>query len=299
MFGLTGNCALQYEITNHADESSKQPVKDLVRSKITPQLSAALSKLRDALITEHAKDLQHAPGENPSRGFSPSPVYPQTTKKESQVTATSTKPIANQGPVSTTTLTVSDEMRTTAAELYKTFTDPERITLFTRGAPRQFEGAHVGGKFAIFDGNVTGEYVKLNEPTQIVQKWRLADWAPGHYSTLTINFNQVDEYGVTKMEVEWAGVPSDLVEQTKSQWDEKYVRGLKQTFGYVFPSSFSPPSACWHSPLSWLFDQYRSFSRSKSFSPDVGNHLLTFLLVLLGIALALFSDKLRGFFTHG
>lgn len=247
---LTRNCAIQYEITNHADEPSKQPVKDLVRSKITPQLSAALSKLRDALITEHAKDLQHAPGVNPSRGFSPSPVYPQTAKKENTVTTTTAKSTANQGPVSTTTVTASDEMRTTAEELYKTFTDPERITLFTRGAPRQFEGAHVGGKFAIFDGNVTGEFVKLNEPTQIVQKWRLADWAPGHYSTLTINFNQVDEYGVTKMEVEWAGVPSDLVEQTRSQWDEKYVRGLKQTFGYVFHPSSPPPSARWHSPFS-------------------------------------------------
>lgn len=200
-------------------------------------MSVALGQLKDALITEHAKDLQHAPGVNPSRDFTPSPVYPQATKKESQVTSTTATPTTNTGPVRTTTVTTSDEMRTTAEELYKTFTDPERITLFTRGAPRQFEGAHVGGKFAIFDGNVTGEYITLNEPTQIVQKWRLADWAPGHFSTLTINFNQVDEYGVTKMDVEWSGVPADLVDQTRRQWDEKYVRGLKQTFGYVLPLS--------------------------------------------------------------
>lgn len=198
-----------------------------------------LGKLRDILIAEHARDLQHAPGENPSRGFTPSPVYPQTVKKESQPATSTTISTASKGPVKTTTVTASDEMRTTAEELYKTFTDRERIALFTRGMPREFEGAHVGGKFAIFDGNVTGEYVKLSEPTQIVQKWRLADWAPGHYSTLTINFNQVDEYGVTKMVVEWTGVPSDLVEQTKSQWDEKYVRGLKQTFGYVISLAFS------------------------------------------------------------
>lgn len=203
----------------------------------------ALGKLRDALITEHAKDLQHAPGENLSRGYTPSPVYPPTLKEESQPATSTTTSTASKGLVRTTTVTASDEMRTTAEELYKTFTDPERIALFTRGMPREFEGAHVGGKFAIFDGNVTGEYVKLNEPTQIVQKWRLADWAPGHYSTLTINFNQVDEYGVTKMEVEWTGVPTDLVEQTKSQWDEKYIRGLKQTFGYVISLAFlSAPS---------------------------------------------------------
>lgn len=250
---------MQYEITNYADESSKQPVKDLVRSKITPQLSVALGKLKDALITEHAKDLQHAPGVNPSRDFTPSPVYPQTVKKESQP-ATQTTTTASKGPVSTTTVTASDEMRTTAEELYKTFTDRERIALFTRGVPREFEGAHVGGKFAIFDGNVTGEYVKLNEPTQIVQKWRLADWAPGHFSTLTINFNQVDEYGVTKMDVEWTGVPTDWVEQTKSQWDEKYVRSLKQTFGYVFVSSFLSTSCPMALPiLLWHFDQYWSF----------------------------------------
>lgn len=129
-------------------------------------------------------------------------------------------------------MTASDEFRTTAEELYTTFTDPQRIAAFTRGAPRQFD-AQPGGKFAIFDGNVTGEFVKLDAPKQIVQKWRLAQWPEGHFSTLEINLDQNDVDGVTQLRVEWSGVPIGQEDVTKQNWELYYVRSIKQTFGYV------------------------------------------------------------------
>ncbi|KAJ5086582.1 hypothetical protein NUU61_007889 [Penicillium alfredii] len=221
-----------FEIENHADSASKQPVKDLVRSKILPQLRTALSKMTSDLITEHGKDLQHAPGVNPSSGFTPASVHPQTTKKESPATATSTTSTTGKVAVNTTTVTASDEFRTTAEELYNTFTDPQRIAAFTRGPPRQFDSAQVGGKFAIFDGNVTGEYVKLDAPKQIVQKWRLAQWPAGHFSSLEINFDQNDLDGVTQMRVTWSGVPVGQEDVTKQNWELYYVRSIKQTFGF-------------------------------------------------------------------
>lgn len=223
----------QFEIEIYSDASSKQPVKDLVRSKILPQLRKTLATLTGALITEHAKDLQHAPGVNPSAGFTPAAVHPPTNKKEAAPTATSTTSTTGKVAVNTTTVTASDEFRTTAEELYNTFTDPQRIAAFTRGAPRQFEGAQPGGKFAIFDGNVTGEFVKLDAPKQIVQKWRLAQWPEGHFSTLEINLDQNDVDGVTQLRVEWSGVPIGQEDVTKQNWELYYVRSIKQTFGYV------------------------------------------------------------------
>ncbi|KAJ5280920.1 hypothetical protein N7478_006292 [Penicillium angulare] len=220
-----------FEIENHADATSKQPVKDLVRSKILPQLRVALAKLTGALIAEHAKDLQHAPGTNPSSGFTPASVHPQADKKETTATATTTTS-SGKVAINTTTVTASDEFRTTAEELYNTFTDPQRIAAFTRGAPRLFEGAKVGGKFAIFDGNVTGEFVKLDQPKQIVQKWRLAQWPADHFSTLQINLDQNNVDGVTQMRVEWSGVPVGQEDVTKQNWDMYYVRSIKQTFGF-------------------------------------------------------------------
>ena len=210
-------------------------MKDLVRSKLVPRIRQELVKLAPALITEHGKDLQHAPGVDPSKGFTPATVHPQTAKKEAAPKTTTTTTTSAKVAVNTTTVTASDEMRTTAEELYITFTDPQRIAAFTRGPPRQFEGAHVGGKFSIFDGNVVGEFVKLDKPSLIVQKWRLAQWAEGHFSTQEIHFDQNDVDGVTQMRVTWSGVPVGQEDVTKQNWEMYYVRSLKQTFGYVQP----------------------------------------------------------------
>lgn len=264
-------------------------MKDLVRSKIVPQLRQALAKLTGALIAEHGKDLQHAPGVNPSSGFASPTIHPQTKPDAPAASTTTTTSTTGKVAVNTTTVMASDEFRTTAEELYNTFTDPQRIAAFTRGAPRQFEGAQVGGKFAIFDGNVTGEYVKLDAPKQITQKWRLAQWPTSHYSTLEINFDQNDVDGVTQMRVSWSGVPIGQEDVTKQNWDMYYVRSIKQTFGYVSIASRH------NFPLH--FDQYRSFSRSTipSYS-SFRYQLLTFVIVLLlGIGLALSSERLHNF----
>jgi activator of HSP90 ATPase len=173
---------------------------------------------------------------NPSIGFPKASVHPQTKPTEASSTQTTTTSKTGKVAVNTTTVTASDEFRTTAGELYSTFTDPQRIAAFTRGPPRQFDGAQVGGKFAIFDGNVTGEFVTLNEPKQIVQKWRLAQWPEGHFSSLEINFDQNDIDGVTQMRVTWSGVPVGQEDVTKQNWDMYYVRSIKQTFGYVTSS---------------------------------------------------------------
>jgi activator of HSP90 ATPase len=259
-------------------------VKDLVRSKLVPQLRTELAKLAPALVTEHGKDLQHAPGVNPSSGFTKATSYPQSTKKEVSAPKTETTTTAAKVSVNTATVTASDEFRTTAEELFKTFTEPERLTAFTRGAPRQFDGAHVGGKFSIFDGNVTGEFVKLDSPKLLVQKWRLAQWPAGHFSTLEINFDQNDVDGVTQMRVSWTGVPAGQEDVTKQNWELYYVRSIKQTFGYVDPCLVLQPIASLPSP-----------SRSRSFA--WGQLLITMFVFLLGIGLALFSDHLRTYWT--
>ena len=128
-------------------------------------------------------------------------------------------------------LVVAAENRTTAEELYQTFTDPQRLAAFTRAPPKVFEGAKKGGKFELFGGNISGEYLELQEPTKIVQSWRLDQWPKGHYSKLQIEFDQNDVDKVTVMRVEWTGVPIGQEEVTKRNWLEYYVRSIKRTFG--------------------------------------------------------------------
>jgi activator of HSP90 ATPase len=150
---------VQFEIDIYSDSKEKQPVKDLVRSKIVPQLRSEFLKLSPALIAEHGKDIQHAPGSNPSSGFS-TPKYHAPTPAPAKATTTTQK---NSGSiVNTTTVTDTEEFRTTAAELFQTFTDPQRLAAFTRAPPKVFDGAKTGGKFELFGGNVSG-YVSTPE----------------------------------------------------------------------------------------------------------------------------------------
>lgn len=205
-------------------------MKDLVRSKLVPQLRKAFSTLTPALVEEHGKDLQHAPGSNPSSGFATPTWHPQKER-----TPTSAAPVttstSGSSSINTTTVTATDEFRTSAEELYQTFTDAQRLAAFTRAPPRVFEGAKAGGKFAIFDGNVTGEFVTLDPPKKLVQTWRLAQWPEGHVSTQEIFFDQNDVDRVTNLRVTWTGVPVGQEEVVRRNWEGYYVRSIKQTFG--------------------------------------------------------------------
>ncbi|EEH08143.1 Aha1 domain family [Histoplasma capsulatum G186AR] len=222
-----------FDIGIYSESASKQPVKDLVRSKLVPKIRKELAKLAPALIAEHGKDIQHAPGSNPSSGFAtPKNQLPQSSAQTPRTSTPSTTTTRASSNVNTVTVTASDEFRTTAEELYTTFTDPQRIAAFTRAAPRRFDGANVGGKFAIFDGNVDGEYIKLESPTLITQKWRLAQWPEGHYSMQEIKFDQNDVDRVTTMRVKWDGVPVGQEDVVKRNWEGYYVRSIKQTFGF-------------------------------------------------------------------
>lgn len=182
------------------------------------------------MIAEHGKDIQHAPGTNPSSGFA-KPKFTPTPAPATSTTTTTTTHTKGSALVNTTTVTDTEEFRAPASELYQTFTDPQRIAAFTRAAPKVWEGAKKGGKFELFGGNVAGEYLELVEPTKIVQSWRLDQWPKGHYSRLEIEFDQNDVDNVTVMRVSWSGVPIGQEEVTKRNWGEYYVRSIKQTFG--------------------------------------------------------------------
>ena len=207
-------------------------MKDLVRSKITPQLRKELRKLGPALIAEHGKDIQHAPGTSPALG--PTTIITSSTAAQANAKSSkasiSTSSSRQNAHINTTTVNSNEEFRTTAAELYATFTSADRLAAFTRAPPKVFEGAYVGAKFELFGGNVSGTFKEL-EPTKIVQQWRLAQWPDGHYSNLKIEFDQNEVDAVTVMRVTWDGVPVGQEEVTKRNWGEYYVRSIKTTFG--------------------------------------------------------------------
>lgn len=81
-----------------------------------------------------------------------------------------------------------------------------------------------GGKFQLFDGNITGEFVELVSKylidifdmnihflfkqcpgKKIVQNWRTKQWPDWLYSTVTVSINQQEDH--TKVKVTLVGVP--------------------------------------------------------------------------------------------
>lgn len=212
-----------FEIDTHSPTAAKDKVKDLVRSNILPQLRAALQELAPALIAEHGKDIQHTTSEPP--------VTPKPAALPTPIAVSSKPSSSTAGRVNTTTLTSNEEFRTSAEQLQRVFTDPGMIAAFTRGKPKVWSGTNPGDKFVIFDGNVEGSFVSMS-PTEIVQKWRLRQWPEGHFSTLTMKFDQNDREGVTVLRMTWDGVPIGQEDVTKRNWDEYYVKSIKICFGY-------------------------------------------------------------------
>ena len=216
----------------YSSDLSKEPVKDLVRKEITPQIRQRLPKLAPTLIKEHGKDIQHTPSSNPSSGVSTPKLMSSSSGAKGNDAAKSQSTSTSTSNINVTSLSDQQEFRTTAEQLFETFTDPQRIAAFTRAPPKVFEGAKEGAKFEIFGGNVSGEYTKLDRPKYIEQKWRLAQWPQDHYSRLKIKFEQNDVDAVTIMNVNWEGVPVGQEEPTKRNWSEYYVRSIKTTFGF-------------------------------------------------------------------
>lgn len=227
----------QFDIEIYGESSSKRPVKDLVRNKITPLLRKKLAAFGPALVSAHAAKLKHDSGSNPQYT---APRY-TSNSKDTSVPKQAGDPSSNssiytsttsKARVNVTTLTATDEFRTSADQLYATFTDPQRLAAFTRAPPKVFEGAREGAQFELFGGNIAGKFVEMNEPTRIVQEWRLKQWPEGHFSRLTLRFEQNNVDAVTVMKVDWAGVPVGQEEVTKKNWGEYYVRSIKTTFGF-------------------------------------------------------------------
>ena len=226
----------QFEIDVTEPTSSKDAVKTVIRTDLLPQLRTSLHRLGPALIAEHGKDIQHAPGTGPSSGTN-TPLSKSTSTAVPSVAKPSVPATSNAGAhtrpsVNTSTLTSTAEFRTSAAELYATFTDPGRLAALTRSPPTLFEGARPGARFALFGGGVTGSYETLEPPRRIVQRWRLAHWPEGHYSGLELVFDQNDVDHVTVMRVAWDAVPVGEEDSTRDKWGEYYVRSLKTVFGF-------------------------------------------------------------------
>ncbi len=97
-----------------------------MRKEITPQIRKRLQKLAPTLIAEHGKDIQHVAGSNPSSGVSTpkviesSSIAKQKENPKSNASVSTSHAANGASNVNVTSLSDSQEFRTTAEQLYET-----------------------------------------------------------------------------------------------------------------------------------------------------------------------------------
>jgi activator of HSP90 ATPase len=218
---------IQFDLDIFSETSSKGKLRPLVRSKLEPQVREALFKFSTDLIATHGKDVY-----NPSLNSTPAGSVtgtPAISKPSTPAPTNAPKPKA----VTTTSLSEDVEFTTTAKELYDVFVQPEKLAAWTRSKP--LIEPKVGGKLVLFQGNVKGEFLALEEGKKIEQTWRLPQWpegriqstglTTGHYCILKMVFDQGMES--TTLRVAWSGVPTGEEDITRRNFREYYVNNIK------------------------------------------------------------------------
>jgi len=121
-----------------------------------------------------------------------------------------------------------EEFKCSTAELYRALTDQQLVRAFT--SSDAVVDSSKGGRFVLFGGNVTGEFIDLVPERKIEMKWRFKTWPEEHYSVVTIELTQQNDG--TTLKLAQKEVPVNELEKTREGWKNYYWRAIKQTFGY-------------------------------------------------------------------
>ncbi|CAG8574265.1 11022_t:CDS:2, partial [Paraglomus occultum] len=199
---------LAYTITADEDMDDYEIVKEVARNHLIPALKERLGKFAHDLVETHRPDVYIDPSQMGAVS-TPRPVTPiasssdVTSQKPSPASTTTTSSASAKTLLNTKTIKETVEFQTSADQLYETLLDPGRVAAWTRARPDIFKT--VGSHYNLFDGNITGVMLELIPNEKITQTWRLKSWPEGHYSNVTMTFEQTSDS--TKLHLTQTGVP--------------------------------------------------------------------------------------------
>ncbi|RXG50997.1 Activator of 90 kDa heat shock protein ATPase-like protein 1 [Armadillidium vulgare] len=223
---------IEIDVSLKKSSSLGDKFKEFIRIKGLKEIREKVKIYIQALKDEYASDL-----------ILPTKGQPQATTCQSktiisqdlannvkniQVSAPAPKSDSNPVKFNTSTISLSQNFKCTADELYKAITIKEMVCAFTRNDVKW--NPEKGGKFELFGGNVSGEFVELVPNEKIVQKWRFKSWPSGHFSVVVLTLNQGDDS--TRLDLQQTGVPVSDIERTKQGWQNYYWDAIKRTFGF-------------------------------------------------------------------
>lgn len=215
-------------VTVKEDTMEAQSLKEMmlrlapsaVRSKLEEYLRALREECSQGMIL-------------PQRKGEPNVAPPKLGRLSSLTPAATGVPAAKKSsdlgcPIPTSKINLTETFVASAEDLYSVFTTIERVQAYTR-APAVVE-AYRGGTFSLFGGEISGEFIDLQQDTRLVQRWRRKNWPEGHYSTVSIEFKQ--ESDSTQLILLQTEIPDSDVEATREGWKRHIFENIKSTFGY-------------------------------------------------------------------
>lgn len=246
----------QFDISIYKETGSLSEVKPIIRAQLLPQLRDVFSKFGKDLLLTHGNDIQVPEDQvksqftkaNQKTSFSGvetannSSKTSGTTAKADAPTVSSNKTTAislsdsSHAPkYNTTTLFLEPTFNVSALELYNTFIEKQRVMAWSRSPINCSSSGPLlqkGDEFTMFGGNITSKLLECEPGKKLVMNWRLNDWRKGHFSTITMEFHESQEYHETKIQISWSGVPIGEEDKARGNFEEYYIRSIKLTFGF-------------------------------------------------------------------
>lgn len=113
--------------------------------------------------------------------------------------------------------------KATPHDIYEMLMDSRKHAKFT--GERASISRKVGGKFAAYDGYITGTNLELKADKKIVQAWHASDWPEGHLSQVTFALARVK--AGTRLTFTHRGVPDEDYAGIKQGWIDNYWQPMK------------------------------------------------------------------------
>jgi len=219
-------------VTVTGDSDAAYSVKEFVRmrgvDKIREQLGRYIADLKIEFSQGMILPTKDSAADLPK-------LDPENSKKIPDVKTALSAPVSSRGSqqsigvkIQCKNLSTTEEFKCSVDELYRALTDKEMVRAFTQNMAQM--DAEKGGRFSLFNGNVTGEFTELVTSKTIGMRWRFKTWPDEHYSNVTIELTQKDDG--TELRLTQTGIPTAEYDRTKEGWLNYYWKSIKQTFGY-------------------------------------------------------------------
>ena len=108
-------------------------------------------------------------------------------------------------------------------DVFAALTNPVTIELWS-GYPAIMD-PNPGTEFSLWDGDITGQVLEIDEPRKIVQQWYFGEQEEMSVVTIIL----MRDFGSTDVTVEHSNIPDDDFENIAEGWRE-YIMGAIQAF---------------------------------------------------------------------